>query len=524
MIQNPILRGFNPDPSMIRVGDDYYIATSTFEWFPGVEIHHSRDLVNWRVLTHPLTRTSQMDLRGNPSSGSIWAPNLTYDNGIYYLLYTDVKSRRGPFKDLHNYLVTATHITGPWSEPIYINSSGFDPCLFHDDDGRKWLFNMLWDYRKGRPKFAGIVMQQYSKEEGRLTGPVRNVFKGTDIGVTEGPNMYKHGGYYYMLCAEGGTGYNHAGTLARSKTIDGPYEADPNYPLLTTVNDPEHPLLKAGHGALVETQTGEWYIAHLCARPLPGRMLSPLGRETSLQKVEWTEDGWLRLAGGGRLPSVHVPAPALPPHPFEAEPAKDDFDGQTLSLRFSTLRVPADDSWLSLQERSGCLRLYGRESLYSLHTQSMVARKLQHFRCEIETCVEFEPSNFNQMAGLVLYYDDEDHFYLRISHDEEQGKQIAVVTSRRGIYDEPEGACLTIEGWERCYLLVRINYDAAQFYCSQDGAEWIAVGDTLDMGQLSDEFEGKLGFTGTFAGLCVQDLNGTRLHADFDYFRYEGEE
>src|SRR4051812_3174109 len=170
-IQNPILRGFNPDPSIVRVGDDFYIATSTFEWFPGVQIHHSRDLVNWRLLTHPLTRLSQLDLRGDAISGGIWAPDLSYADGKFWLIYTDVKNWLGAFKDTHNYLVTASDINGPWSDPIYLNSSGFDPSLFHDQDGRKWLVNELHDYRKNHNRFAGIVLQEYSVEEQKLVGP-----------------------------------------------------------------------------------------------------------------------------------------------------------------------------------------------------------------------------------------------------------------------------------------------------------------------------------------------------------------
>jgi xylan 1,4-beta-xylosidase len=524
MITNPVLTGFNPDPSMIRVGDDYYIATSTFEWFPGVQIHHSRDLVNWRLLTRPLTRVSQLDLRGDQSSGGVWAPHLSYHNGMFYLIYTDVKNRKGPYKDTHNYLVTAPDIMGPWSEPVFLNSSGFDPALFHDDDSRKWLVNMRWDFRKGKPRFNGILLQEYSPAERKLVGPVKEIFKGSDLGVTEGPQIYKRGGYYYLLVAEGGTGYNHAATMARSQRIDGPYELDPEYPLMTTIHHPEHPLLKAGHGSLVETQSGDWYMAHLCARPLAGRMLCPLGRETALQKVEWTEDGWLRIAGGGKLPHVYVQAPELSAHPFEAPLAKDDFDGDTLGIDYQTLRIPAEESWVSLKERPGYLRMRGQESLYSWNRQSMVARRLQHYRCEAETCVEFEPEHYMQMAGLVCYYDEADHFYLRVSRDEERGKIIGLIVSRQGALDEPAGASVSIEGWERCYLKVSIDCDRVQFYCSQDGSLWLEVGQPLDLGQLSDEYEGKLGFTGAFIGLCVQDLAGTRKHADFDYFRYQNSE
>ncbi len=524
MIQNPVLKGFNPDSSFLRVGDDYYIATSTFEWFPGVLIHHSRDLVNWRMLTHPLNRVSQLDLRGNPSSGGIWAPALSYDNGLFYLIFTDVKGRRGVYKDTHNYMVTATDIEGPWSEPIFLNSSGFDPFLFHDDDGRKWIVNMRWDYRKGKNRFSGIVLQEYSVEQGKLIGTAEVICKGTGLGCTEGPQMFKHNGYYYMLLAEGGTGYNHAATLFRSRNINGPYEFDPEYPLLTTVNNPEHPLLKAGHGGLVQTQSGEWYMAHLCARPLPGRMLCPLGRETSIQKVEWTADGWLRLSGGGKLPHVNVPAPDLPAHPWPKEPETDSFERESLGVQYHTLRIPADESWLSLTERPGYLRLRGQESLNSWNKQSMVARRLQHFQAAAETCLEFEPDNFMQAAGLICYYDEADHFYLRMSRDEEIGNHVRVAVNHRGVYDEPEGPVVQVDGWGKVYMKVEIMTDAVRFYCSENGADWHGVGPILDLGQLSDEYEGKLAFTGTLIGLCVQDLSGTRKAADFDYFRYRGEE
>lgn len=176
MIENPILSGFNPDPSIVRVGEDYYIATSTFEWFPGVQIHHSRDLKHWRLLTHVLTEESQLNMVGDPDSCGIWAPCLTYDNGLFYLIYTDVKSRLGVFKDTHNYLVTAKSIEGPWSSPVYLNSSGFDPSLFHDEDGRKWLVNMLWDHRAKHNSFGGIVLQEYSIQQRKLIGERKNIF------------------------------------------------------------------------------------------------------------------------------------------------------------------------------------------------------------------------------------------------------------------------------------------------------------------------------------------------------------
>ena len=216
-IKNPVLPGFNPDPSILRVVDDYYIATSTFEWFPGVQIHHSKDLIHWKLITRPLKRTSQLNMTGNPNSCGIWAPCLSYDKGIFYLIYTDVKYFREIFKDCHNYMVTTDDIAGDWSEPIYLNGSGFDPSLFHDEDGKKWLVNMIWDHRKGKNPFSGIVLQEYSVHEKKLIGKSLNIFKGTALGLVEGPHLYKRNGFYYLMTAEGGTGLKHAVTMARFK-------------------------------------------------------------------------------------------------------------------------------------------------------------------------------------------------------------------------------------------------------------------------------------------------------------------
>lgn len=518
-ITNPILPGFNPDPSILRVGDDYYIATSTFEWFPGVQIHHSRDLVHWELIAHPLNRVSQLDMKGNPTSGGIWAPCLSYDKGTFYLIYTDVKNLYGKFKDTHNYLVTTQDIRGDWSEPIYLNSSGFDPSLFHDEDGRKWLVNMSFDHRKNRNPFEGILLQEYSTERKSLIGPVVNIFKGTELKCTEGPHLYKRNGYYYLLTAEGGTGLEHAVTLARSKEITGPYEVHPQNPIITSVNNPELPIQKAGHADIVETQNGEWYMVHLCGRPLSNGRCT-LGRETCIEKVVWGEDGWLRLEDGGNTPSVYVPAPELPEYKFPAQPSRDNFDSEKLNVNFATLRVPLMEDSMSLRERPGFLRLKGRESLSSKHNQALVARRQQSFCYTASTCLEFEPDSFRQMAGLICIYDTQNFYYINISRDEVLGKCLSIITCDNDKFDEPLENPITIEGWDRCHLKVEVNYDRLQFYYSADGEKWQSVGKVFDASTLSDEYCNEGWFTGAFVGMCCQDLNGTRKPADFDYFEY----
>ena len=514
-IRNPVLRGFRPDPSIVRVGKDFYIVTSTFEWFPGVEIHHSRDLVHWRLLGHALTRTGQLDLLGNPCSGGVWAPDLTWHEGTFYLAYTNVKSRRGGFVDGHNYLVTAPAITGPWSDPVYLHSCGFDPALFHDRDGRTYLLNLIWDHRS-RQKSGGIVLQEYDRKARRLVGEPRRIFRGTEAGGTEAPRIYRHGNYYHLMTAEGGTWFDHQVTLARSRTLEGPYEVDPGNPILTARGAPALALQKAGHGALVDTPGGDQYLAFLCARPLPGTRQCNLGRETALRRCGWNEAGWLRLAGGGRHPVVEEEAPALPQHPFPAPPARDGFDGETLSSAFNTLRRPPEESWLSLVERPGWLRLRGRESLNSRFRVSLVARRLGAFRCEATTRLEFAPETYQQMAGLVCFYDNRNYRFLCVTTDRKHGRSIAVLSLDRGRMTLTEPTSL--DAGAACHLRVRFEEKVFTFYHSTDGKQWRQVGPELDAGKLSDEY--CKGFTGTLIGLAVQDATGRHIHADFDFFDY----
>ena len=526
MIENPILAGFNPDPSILRVGEDYYIATSTFEWFPGVQIHHSRDLVNWRLLTRPLDRLSQLDMRGNGNSGGIWAPCLSHDGTQFYLIYTDVKGWGvgETFKDTHNYLVTAPSIEGPWSEPIYLHSSGFDPSLFHDMDGRKYLVNMLWDHRAKHNSFAGIVLQELDFSTLALKGPVHTIFTGTELGVVEGAHLYQKDGWYYLLTAEGGTSYQHAASLARSRDVLGPYEIHPQNPLLSSLGHPEVLLQKSGHGSLVETQTNEWYLVHLCGRPLiPGIMdhgFCNLGRETGIQRLDWPEGGWPTLAGGGNTPLSKVVAPQLPAHPWPTPNPRDDFDAPELALEWQSLRVPVDSSWLSLEQRPGFLRLLGRESPLSKHRQSLVARRLQEFEAEATTCLEFEPQHFQQMAGLMAFYDTHHWTYLRVSRDEVLGKTLNILCSDAGVYTEPLEREITIEGWQKVYLKVQFQRHTYRFCYSPDGENWSWLEPKFESYKLSDDYCGGLAFTGTFIALCAQDLAGTRQHADFDFFEY----
>jgi len=535
-IKNPILPGFNPDPSIVRVGADYYIATSTFEWFPGVQIHHSRDLVHWRLLTRPLTRPSQLNMLGDPDSCGIWAPCLSYADGLFYLIYTDVKryglttvagASGASLRDFHNYLVTSPRIDGEWSDPVYLNSSGFDPSLFHDDDGRKYLVNQLWDHRPGQNRFAGIVLQEYSVTECKLVGQRQNIFKGTALGLTEAPHLYKRGGFYYLLTAEGGTGWNHAVTMARSRSLTGPYELHPDTYILSSRHRPDVALQRAGHADLMETAAGETYMVYLCGRPLRNRGCCTLGRETAIQPMVWGADGWLRTTDGQGLAQTEATAPALPAHVFPEIPAREDFNEPRLPVDFQWLRSPWPDELFSLTARPGHLRLYGRETLGSLFRQSLVARRQQAHCYSASTMVEFEPEHFQQQAGLVCYYGGAKFHYFYLSHDDAVGKHLRVMS---GLPNHAQADAFTapvpIPRGRRVELRVEVDYERLCFGYRLEGAGWNWLPQLFDPSILSDEASapGRPNFTGAFVGMACQDMAGTALPADFDYFEYRERE
>ncbi|MDB4892420.1 MAG: glycoside hydrolase family 43 protein [Gemmatimonadetes bacterium] len=535
-IRNPILPGFNPDPSIVRVADDFYIATSTFEWYPGVQIHHSRDLVNWRLLTRPLTRASQLDMRGDPDSCGIWAPCLTFADGLFHLIYTDVKrygraaqagAGGATLRDVHNYLATSSDIEGPWSDPIYLNSSGFDPSLFHDDDGRKYLVNMLWDHRPGANSFAGIVLQEYSAAEQRLIGERTNIFKGTSIGFTEAPHLYKRDGYYYLITAEGGTGWGHAVTMARSRDLLGPYELHPDTYILTARNRPDVELQRAGHADLVDTQSGDTYMVYLCGRPLKNRGRCTLGRETAIQPMVWSDDGWLRTTDGQGIPQTEVPAPALKRYVFAPPSAREEFVSTQLPIDFQWLRTPYPELLFSLEDSPGHLRLYGRESIGSHFHQSLVARRQQSHCFGAKTAMDFEPQHFQQMAGLVCYYNSAKFHYLYVSHDDAIGRHLRVMSSLPDqVQADSFTAPIPLPSGSRIELRVEVDFERLYFGYRTGGDNWQWIPQQFDASILSDEASapGAPNFTGAFVGMACQDTSGAALPADFDWFEYRERE
>nr|WP_300824647.1 glycoside hydrolase family 43 protein [uncultured Schaedlerella sp.] len=543
MIQNPIFKGFNPDPCICRKHDDYYAAVSSFEWFPGIPVYHSKDLKNWELYTHVLTDDEEVELRKLPSAKGIWAPCLTYCEAedLFYVVYGVMNSMNARYFDVDNFLITAKDIRGPWSRPVYLNSAGFDASLFHDDDGRKYVVSLEWETREGYEKPGEICMVEYDPEKQEVMGHVKRIWRGgTDRGCIEAPHLTKRGEYYYIMCAEGGTGYNHCVTMGRSKNVWGPYEKDPMNPIVTSQpgesyerHDPDHLkpkyynpdsiLQKSGHGSYVELPNGETYLLHLCARPFAPELSCTLGRETSIQKMKWTEDGWLRMADGSNLAKMEVEEAALPEALMSQIPDFDDFDSEELGLCYYAPRI-MPESFVDLKARPGYLRMRGQESRTSLNRVSILARKLTSVYATVTTKMEFQPEVYQHSAGLILYYDNMNYVNLRKYYSQtlggsalsivhlENGEKNEMVDTRIGVRDVP------------VYLRMKIEGRRFHFEWGYDGETYTPIGGEFETARFSDEYCRFGEFTGTFVGMTCADRARHRHYADFDFFEYIADE
>lgn len=441
--------------------------------------------------------------------------------------------------DTSNYLTTSTSIMGPWSSPVPLNNFGFDPSLFHDDDGRKYIVCMVTDHRVPK-KYAGrLVLQEYDHEKKKMIGEVKEIYVGDKI-FLEGPHIFKRNNYYYLFAADTGTGEKHGQTILRSTNVWGPYEMykseimnrkseNEAYSIITTRNHENHPIQKTGHASLVETQSGDFYAVHLCGRPLKNRNPSDsirfpcfrrytLGRETAIQKMRWTSDDWLVLDNGTNLPDVEVEINGLSPFVFPKKNERDDFDNDELDVEYQSPRIPMNEKFLSLKERPGWIRLYGSDGLSSRFNQTLIARRWTEFHFISETCLEFEPEVFKQMAGLICMYDTDNYLYLHCSIDEDIGKCISILRAENKKYSYPVGY-ISIEKEKKIFMKVEVNFDKLQFFyhVGNDSSEFVKIGEEFYCSFLSDEACNEGWFTGAMVGICCQDLTGFGKYADFDY-------
>ncbi|MEU9323122.1 family 43 glycosylhydrolase [Streptomyces canus] len=541
LLHNPVIRGFAPDPSMVRVGDWYYVATSSFEWFPTIPLHRSRDLAHWEYAGHVEGAVPGDSLAGVPDSGGIWAPSLSWDGERFWVVYSIVRSVGTPYFDTDTYVATAafstaTEAAGEWTAPRRIASHGFDPALFHDG-GRLWLLNLQNDHRPGGRRFAGIVLTELDRETLAPVGDTHLLLQHERL--VEGPKLIHKDGWYHLVLAEGGTGFEHGVLVARSREITGPYELDTR-PLLTSRDDPSLPLQKAGHGELVQLPDGSWVLSHLTARPLntPNGPRCPLGRETAIQAVTWDPEGWPRLRHGGPHPSLEVDVSTHPrvegetavsTHPRSSkQPAPS---AGPLGWPWSTLRAAPDPSWVDAAARPGWIRLRGRHGPESWWAHSLLAQRITEHRAEAQVTVEARPTTFTQAAGLVLWYNTESYLALDLTWAEPEGEE------QRGQQWRDRGGRTVLslverdEGSTRQVAVVDVHMESAftigvtvedgvaRFWSLGAHGVRTPVGPELDFTRLSDDHGSKLRFTGAMAGIHAVDLVGAAFTADFTGFR-----
>lgn len=541
-ICNPVIPGMAPDPSILRVGNDYYIVTSTFHWNPAVQIFHSTDLANWDLMGYALTN-GEVNLRGTNTPAGIWAPHLSYDpaTGRFWLAYSHMLNMGGREFNSDSYLMWADSIEGPWSKPVYLTSIGFDPSLFHDKDGRHYISILEWETREGHRHPGHIVISEVDPETGKISGWHRVTQGFTTRGCAEAPQIYKHDGYYYLFLAAGGTGYGHGVEVGRSKSVFGPYEPDPsNEPIITSnpkhlyslgdpdaghfeMFNPNSPIQKSGHGSLFSTPEGEWYVAHLMSRPLPGKLLNPLGCETSLQKMTWTDDGWIHMADGSNLAKVDVDVPG----DVEQDPARfdidDRFEGDGRSIRFMTPYHDQGEDWIDASY-DGELRIYGRDSLFSQMNPSVMATPATSFEYTLQTKVSFAPVHYSQGAGVGLYYDNNNWLYARLCcSDDEKSCVLRVLQARLGARIEHKAHEVEVPSGT---AEIRIDYSygsATVLYRLEEQDSWVQLCDPFDVEYLSDEGvngePGEIGgFTALFNFIGAVDSFQHESYGSFSYY------
>jgi alpha-N-arabinofuranosidase len=509
---NPIVPGMYPDPSICRVGADFYLVNSSFEYFPGVPIFHSRDLVTWTQIGHVLTRPSQLDLAGVYSSGGIYAPTLRYHAGRFYMITTLVGSpKRGG-----NFFVTATDPRGPWSDPIWLDKGehgGFDPSLLFAN-GEVYY---LRDGKGAQNDHPRIYETRIDPATGAMRDPMRVIWEGTGGIWPEGAHVYEMKGRYYLFAAEGGTEYGHAEMVGRGPSPFGPFEPSPHNPALTHRDRREHPIQATGHADLVELDDGTTWAVFLGVRPLD-HGFHHLGRETFLAPVRFSADGWPTIGDGGRV-ELRMPAPALVPEPPPAATPLDDFDRPALAPQWIFVRTPAEAD-VSLAARPGFLRVVGSAvTLDDAASPAAIVRRQQHFRVRCSTALEFAPRENNEEAGLTVRASDAFHYDLAVRRGA-AGRE-AVLRSRIAGASTIAGRAPIGDGVVT--LEVAADETSYSFYVATGKARSQLLG-TLPTRTLSAEEIGKHGknhFTGAMIGVYATG-NGHRstIPADFDWFLY----
>ncbi|MEH8016624.1 glycoside hydrolase family 43 protein [Rheinheimera muenzenbergensis] len=497
--QNPVLAGFFPDPSITRNGDDYYMTVSSFTYTPGLPILHSRDLVNWQIVGYALTRESQLQMHDLQVSRGIFAPTLRYHAGTYYLI-TTVVDRGG------NFILTATDPAGPWSDPIWLPEvEGIDPDIFFDDDGKVYIAHNGDPVESLYQGHKAIWLWQYDPAQQKIVPGSQQLLVngGVDLSTKpiwiEAPHLYKHNGWYYLLCAEGGTADQHSAVIFRSRSLSEPFLPSRNNPILTQRDlAPERPdpITTAGHADFVQLPDNSWWAVFLASRAYQQRYFNT-GRETFLLPVSW-QDGWPHILPTGEVIPYRLPAPALTANP-QPEPLsgnfswRDEFDSTTLSLHWNSLRS-FDQSWLSLDGQK--LNLQAKAvSLDSLAQPAFIARRQQHTHFDASTSLTPPPATVS--AGLVAFQNEQHHYYLGVRNNE-SGAEV-FLEQASGSAPQQIASLALPSAADKVQLKISGSAGNISFYYAVADNNWQPLASDQDAMLLSTQVAG--GFVGTMLGL-----------------------
>lgn len=512
---NPILPGFHPDPSICRVGEDYYMVTSSFEWFPGLPIFHSKDLVHWEQIGHVLDRPSQLSMKeGLRASEGLWAPTIRYHEGTYYVICTATGCGG-------NFIVTAKDPQGPYSEPVFIEDApGIDPSLYFEEDGTVWYAGSINGDDKIPPrKYPAedrIYIQQIDVQTGKFLGERHIVTSGYAINspYAEAPHIYKIKGSYYLIIAEGGTWEDHAVSVFKSDKITGPYVPFVTNPLLTHRHLGKGvDITTVGHADLVETQYGDWYAVMLGVRPLQGYTM--LGRETFLTCVEFQDGCPIFNPGVGRV-LAEDQFPRLPEYPVKLPEDRDDFTDSKLRYCWNFLRTPFEQ-WYTLKNGRLSLALKPQKLTEPVNP-SLIARRIEQHHFAVTACLEFTPRKNNEEAGLVILQNDRYHYRLVLTKDEKEGKNLLrlikvkageeILVSEREVKKEKVYLGILGKGLEYDFLYGASESDLYPLAPAQDA--------TICSSNVA------YGFIGPYVGMYASS-NGqaSKNKASFDWFEYK---
>lgn len=502
--RNPILPGFYPDPSICEANGEFYLVNSSFDYFPGIPLHHSSDLVNWKQLGNVLTRKSQLPLnrqRSYPVSQGIYAPTIRHHDGFFYVISTNMSS----FKTFYTW---TNQPEGDWSEIITIeNFAGYDPSLYFDDDGTVYLTAAAIPWTSTTKE--GIIQAKLDIETGQLLSDVKHIWGGSGYSTPEGPHLFKKDEWYYLIAAEGGTEFGHMQTISRSKSPFGPFENNPNNPIVSN-RSTTLPIQATGHADMLKTNSGEWVAVLHGIRPLTNHKVHHLGRETVLVPVLWTDDNWPVLGNDGRVEIEHELKSDFKQK--ERESWTDEFNQSTLDIRWNTLKNLDNSSW----NVNNGLNLFGNE--LNLNSSSkppvFIGCRQQDKTCTISVELEFFPTQEGEEAGITVFMNE--NFHYDLYRTKLNGEQLLILRKQVGDITHIDKMMPISDPFVS--LTVNAFNDGYEWYIQQKNMERQLVG-SGEARLLAKEIAG--GFTGVYFGMYASG-NGRRsgTKAQFKNFSY----